>query len=310
MRRVIDVLEQVAKNEVSVLIEGETGTGKELCAEAIHEHSPRAKGPFVVCDLAGINRSLLEGELFGHVRGAFTGATADRTGLLVRADGGTLFLDEIGELDLDLQTRLLRVLEQREVKPIGAHAFRSCDIRVVAATNRDLLEEVNAGRFRQDLYYRLAVMRVKLPPLRARIEDIPLLVRNMLGDRLLELPLETLACLAEYAWPGNIRELRNAIERALSLLKPGAKELSPMLLGMETPGAAAASEAPTANADSFAQARDRMMSTWERHYLKMLMARTEGNLSLASRQAGIERTYLRRMLKKYEIDRSAKDGDD
>jgi two-component system, NtrC family, response regulator len=312
MRKVFEVLEQVAAADSSVLIEGETGTGKELCAEAIHESSPRAKGPFVVCDLAGINRSLLESELFGHVKGAFTGAVSDRHGLIAKADGGTLFLDEIGELDKDLQTRLLRALESKQVKPIGGATFRNCDMRVVAATNRDLAEEVKAGRFRSDLYYRLAVVKVKLPPLRERVDDIPLIVRHMLRHVPIDLPIETLACLAEHAWPGNVRELRNTIERAVSQLKPGATELPPTLLGLETAGAAAATEEAAAgpSADTFALARNRMMSTWEQHYLRMLMTRTDGNLSRASRESGIERTYLRRLLKKYEIQRSGKELDE
>jgi two-component system nitrogen regulation response regulator GlnG len=311
MRRLFELMGRVAQSDSSVLIEGETGTGKEVCAEAIHAASARAQGPFVICDLAGINRTLLESELFGHLRGAFTGAVGDRVGLVAKADGGTLFLDEIGELDKDLQTRLLRLLEQHQYKPIGATTFKTSNLRVVAATNRDLLAEVNAGQFRSDLFYRLAVVRLKLPPLRSRIEDVPILVRQMLRDRPLELPLETLACLAEHAWPGNVRELRNTIERALSLLQPGARELPPVLLGLETPGAAAAaSEAPAqASGDTFAQARDRMLSTWEQHYLRMLMQRADGNLSKASREAGIERTYLRRLLKRYAIARPGKDDD-
>ena len=181
MRELFAVLERVAPSDVAVLIEGETGTGKELCAEAIHAASRRAGKPFIVCDLAGVARSLVESELFGHVRGAFTGADRDREGAFVQADAGTIFIDEIGELDLELQPRLLRALERRQVKPVGGSAYRTVDVRVVAATNRDLQSEVRAGRFREDLYHRLAVVRVRLPSLRERKEDIPLLAQHFLS---------------------------------------------------------------------------------------------------------------------------------
>jgi transcriptional regulator with GAF, ATPase, and Fis domain len=176
MREVYSLLERIAQTDVAVLIEGETGTGKELCAEAIHAAGARAPKPFIICDLAGVSRSLIESELFGHVRGAFTGADRDREGAFTAAHGGTIFIDEVGELELEVQPRLLRALEGRKVKPVGATQYREIDVRVIAATNRDLREEVRAGRFRDDLYHRLAVVKVLLPPLRERKEDIPLLV--------------------------------------------------------------------------------------------------------------------------------------
>jgi DNA-binding NtrC family response regulator len=228
MRELFARLERIATTDATVLITGETGTGKELVAEAVHEHSPRASGPFVVLDCGAIPPNLVESELFGHERGAFTGATSSYIGAFERADGGTVFLDEIGELPLDLQPKLLRVLERKEVRKIGGSKTITVDIRVVAATNRDLGVEVNKGRFREDLYYRLAVARVHVPALRERREDIPLLVEHFLqtlpgGDRT-KLRPETLELMKKHEWPGNVRELRNVIERAVLLSEaPGSE---------------------------------------------------------------------------------------
>ena len=297
MRRLFALLQQIAEVQSDVLVDGETGTGKELCAEGLHARSPRAAGPFVVCDLAGIARPLLESELFGHVRGAFTGAERDRVGLIEQADGGTLFLDEVGELDLALQTRLLRVLDQKQVKPIGGRNYRRVDVRVISATRRDLEHEVREGRFRSDLFFRLAVVRVHLPPLRERFEDLALLTRAFMGERKLLLPPETLAWLAEHSWPGNVRELRNTIERALLQLPPEAIELPPSLLGLSP---VVTRNAPADRA-GFMQSRGRLLSMWERHYLEQLLARTERNLSRAARESGLDRAYLYRLLKKYGL---------
>ncbi|HYH99142.1 sigma 54-interacting transcriptional regulator, partial [Hyalangium sp.] len=212
MREVFTLLERVAPGDSDVLIEGETGTGKEGCAQGIHLESKRNKGPFVIVDLAGIAPTLIESELFGHVKGAFTGAQTDRAGVFERADGGTVFLDEVGELPPDIQPRLLRVLEGRQVKRVGANDYRTVNVRVVAATHVDLESAVKAGKFREDLFHRLAVLRVTLPPLRERPEDIPLLVDTVLqrmGRPPSTLSDQTRALLAQYPWPGNVRELRN-----------------------------------------------------------------------------------------------------
>jgi transcriptional regulator with GAF, ATPase, and Fis domain len=228
MRELFARLERIATTDATVLITGETGTGKELVAEAVHDSSPRASGPFIVLDCGAIPPNLVESELFGHERGAFTGATSTYIGAFERADKGTVFLDEIGELPLDLQPKLLRVLERKEIRRIGGTKTISVDIRVVAATNRDLGVEVNKGRFREDLYYRLAVARVHVPPLRERREDIPLLVDYFLqtlpgGDRT-KLRPETLELMKKHEWPGNVRELRNVIERAVLLSEaPGSE---------------------------------------------------------------------------------------
>jgi len=313
MRQVYSLLERIAQSDVAVLIQGETGTGKELCAEAIHSAGARAKQPFVICDLAGVSRSLIESELFGHVRGAFTGADRDREGAFALAHGGTIFIDEIGELELEMQPRLLRALEQRKVKPVGATGYRDVDVRVIAATNRDLREEVGAGRFRDDLYHRMAVIKVTLPPLRERKEDIPLLVEAFLRrvDRPVTVPPETLALLQEYDWPGNVRELKNVIERGVSLLPPDGSVLDPALLGLE-PGTREGSGAPvtwaTVGAESFREAKERLIAAWERDYVTQLLRKSGGNVSQAARDGGIDRVYLHRLMKKHGIG-SAGDGD-
>jgi transcriptional regulator with GAF, ATPase, and Fis domain len=223
MRRVFSLLEQIAPTDARLLIEGETGTGKELVAEAVHGASRRADRPLVVVDCSTVSPTLIESELFGHLRGSFTGAVSDRAGAFESADGGTVFLDEIGELPLDLQPNLLRVLERGEVRRVGANTHRPVDVRVIAATNRALAQEVERGRFREDLYYRLAVITVRMPPLRERPDDIALLARHfeaLFAGRVpgaAPLPDTAMTAFMRRSWPGNIRELRNAVERALLL---------------------------------------------------------------------------------------------
>jgi len=228
IQRTIELLRRAAKSEITVLIEGETGTGKELAARAIHAESERRDGPFIAINCGAIPESLIESELFGHEKGAFTGATSARPGCFERADGGTIFLDEIGELRSELQTRLLRVLQERRVQRLGSSADQPVDIRVVAATNRDLRAEVEGRRFREDLYYRLAAFTVRLPALRERMEDVPLLaqafldrVRRRQGRPRGGFTPEALRALTAYAWHGNVRELENAIERA-TIVEDGA----------------------------------------------------------------------------------------
>jgi len=219
IRQVVEMIRRVAPSEATVLIEGESGTGKELVAQAIHELSDRHKAPFVAVNCAAIPRELLESELFGHRRGAFTGAVRDRLGKFEQASGGTLFLDEVGELPLDLQPKLLRALQEREIEPVGG-ATRSIDVRLVAATNRHLESAMRSGAFREDLFYRLAVVPLQLPPLRARREDVPLLLEHFLashGRSDIEISTEFLERLRAYDWPGNVRELQNVIERSLVL---------------------------------------------------------------------------------------------
>jgi two-component system NtrC family response regulator len=220
MQDVFDVVQRVAPTEASVLITGESGTGKELIARAIHQGGPRSKEPFVAINCAAIPANLLESELFGHVRGAFTGAVRDRAGKFVDADGGTLFLDEVGEMPIELQPKLLRVLQEMEIEPVGGKV-RSVDVRIVAATNQDVETAMQEGRFREDLYYRLAVIPIELPPLRERVDDIPLLVRHFLERFSAGSPTDisdvALESMVAYAWPGNVRELQNAVERMVVL---------------------------------------------------------------------------------------------
>ncbi|ADO75513.1 RNA polymerase sigma factor 54 [Stigmatella aurantiaca DW4/3-1] len=299
MRELFTLLERLAAGDSDVLVQGETGTGKELCAEAIHQQSKRSQGPFVIVDLAGVAPSLIESELFGHVKGAFTGAQGDRAGAFERANGGTVFLDEVGELPLELQPRLLRALERRQVKRVGANDYRTVAMRVVAATHVDLEGAVKAGKFRRDLFHRLAVLRVTLPPLRERPEDIPLLVDTVL--RRMEKPPgalseQTRALLAQYPWPGNVRELRNVVEQVVNLGEESLPEMTPDPLELSAGAGSAGLDLP------FKEAKERLIEGFERDYFRSLMERCEGNVSRASREAGIDRFYLRKLLKKHGLD--------
>jgi two-component system, NtrC family, nitrogen regulation response regulator GlnG len=300
MREAFTLLERMASGDADVLIQGETGTGKELCAEALHREGRRGtSGPFVIVDLAGLTPSLIESELFGHVKGAFTGAHADRAGAFERANGGTVFLDEVGELPLEVQPRLLRALERRQVKRVGANDYRKVDIRVVAATHVNLEEAVKQGRFREDLFHRLAVLRVQLPPLRERLEDIPLLVDTVL-ERLGKPPSvlseQTRALLAQYPWPGNVRELRNVVERVVNLGEEALPEMPTQVdLRVSRPRASVDPELP------FKEAKEQLIEGFERDYLKSLLERCGGNISRAAREAGIARLYVRKLLKKHGL---------
>jgi transcriptional regulator with GAF, ATPase, and Fis domain len=302
MRQVFALLERAAAGDTDVLLQGETGSGKDLAAEALHEHGPRRRGPFVVCDVAAMAPTLIESELFGHVRGAFTGAVGNRAGAFEQADGGTLFLDEVGELPLELQPRLLRALERRQVKRVGADRYTTVDVRVVAATHKRLDQEVQAGRFRQDLYHRLSMVTASLPPLRDRLEDLPLLVDTMLArlgvaaKREILLSSETQLLLRTYNWPGNVRELRNVIERAVKLgmeptLPANTNDLGNAPAGTKTKGA----DLP------FKEAKERLVIAFERDYVADLMSRCDHNVSLAAREAGIARVYLHRLLQKHGL---------
>lgn len=304
MRRVFALLERASQSDASILLIGESGTGKELAARAVHENSPRSKGPFVVFDCGAASDTLIASDLFGHVRGAFTGADRDRPGAFASAHQGTLFLDEIGDLPLELQPKLLRLLEAGEVTPLGTTRLDRYDVRVVAATHRDVWKEVGRGTFRGDLYYRLAVVEVHLPPLRQRQEDVPDLTRLFLersGATGLELEVEVkgdnLRRLLDYHWPGNVRELRNVISRAVALRQPGADfSQMPILL---RPTAGDNEAAMVFRADKpFHDAKAELVARFERSYLADLLTRVGGNLSEAARQAGVERKYLYKLLEK------------
>lgn len=298
MRATFALLERVAPSDATVLLTGETGTGKERAAESIHTASRRADGPFLVLDCGAIPASLLESELFGHERGAFTGATERRAGIFEEADGGTVFLDEIGELPVELQPKLLRVLESKTIRRIGSNAQRSVDVRLIAATHRDLRELVNSGAFRSDLYFRLAVIEISLPALRRRPEDIPALVEHFADqldadaaarERLADPAL--LAQLRRAAWPGNVRELRNAIERCIVM------EQAPSATSAPGDGFVVDPSEP------YSAAKRRVLDEFERRYLTSLLALHGGNVSKAAREAGMDRVYVYKLLRKHDIRR-------
>ncbi len=306
MRSVFTVLERTAPSAATLLVLGETGTGKEVCAQAVHEASPRRAGPLVVIDCGAIPHHLIESELFGHRRGAFTGADGDRVGAFEAASGGTLFLDEVGELPLELQPKLLRVVESRSVQRLGETTRRAVDVRVVAATHRDLEAEVTRGRFRQDLYYRLAVVTLRLPPLRERGDDVLFLAQHLLATlgRADAIDVEEpsiRSALLGYAWPGNVRELRNALERAIHL---GAAHALPMTGAPApvTPSGPSEPSPPAAGPDlPFKEAKEQLVVAFERAYVERLMQKHDGNISAASREADIDRNYLYRLLKKHGL---------
>lgn len=293
MRHLFAVLERAARSDVTVLLEGESGVGKEVLARSLHESSARAEGPFIAVDCGAIPANLMEAELFGHEKGAFTGADAARLGLFEQAQGGTLFLDEVGELPLEMQPKLLRVLETKEVRPLGGTAVRKLDCRVVAATNRRLHESSQKGEFRQDLYYRLAVARVTVPPLRDRPDDVlPLateLLRVAQRDRSAVLPTDLAALLLGYRWPGNVRELRNVVERFALL---GVRD-APALFdaqAQERGGAADLSTLP------YHEARRVALERFERSYLPAVLTRAGGVVAKAAELAEVARPSFYRML--------------
>jgi DNA-binding NtrC family response regulator len=349
MREIYSIIEKIAPTATTIVIDGETGTGKEVVAQTIHSLSPRARNELVVFDCGAVPPNLIESELFGHDKGSFTGAVMTRTGLFEQADGGTLFLDELGELPLDLQPKLLRVLEQREVRRVGSTRPQKVDVRIIAATNRNLDDEVRAGRFRQDLYYRLSVVRLHLPSLRDRPDDIPLLVQHFLdtgsynrtpsGDvRVRGVERDAMAALQGYAWPGNVRELLNVIERAVSFCDRPAIELADLpdalrsahapaiplrsamprhvtATGPQT-GAALQPTPPATPSEllgvgvTFKDAKERWVATFERDYIVQLLRRHGGNISHAARAADIDRKYFRKLMRKYDIEAAGVDADD
>ncbi|NDC53350.1 MAG: sigma-54-dependent Fis family transcriptional regulator [Planctomycetia bacterium] len=316
MQEVFKQIALVAPTDLPVLITGETGTGKELAARAIHAHGPRAAGPFLATSLAALAPSVIESELFGHVRGAFTGATADRQGLFELAAGGTILLDEIGEAPPEVQVKLLRVLEQREITPVGSAVPRPVDVRVIAATNRDLTAAIGAGGFRGDLYHRLNVFPIVLPPLRARLDDVPALVawfRDRFSDAAPQVGAAFLAALRERPWPGNVRELRHAVEYACTVARGAALEpdhLPPAAAG-EPRATGSATDAALAGAvrawiaarwpASGAEAGDlhgELVGLVETALAEEALARTAGNRTAAARILGVDRATFRAKLER------------
>ena len=307
MRVSFALMEKAAGSDATVLLEGETGTGKGQAAEAIHRASARASKPFVVVDCGAIPANLLESELFGHEKGAFTGALARRGGAFEEAAGGTIFLDEIGELPLDLQPKLLRAIENRHVRALGTSVYRPVDVRIIAATNRDLRGEVNQGRFRADLFFRLSVVRIVMPPVRQRPEDMELLVRKLLRGLGASEPSLARFCapafvsgLSRSAWPGNVRELRNYLERCLVFEEP-------MPLGEDhganpgNGGAPASGAAVIDPAVAYAEARRQALEAFEQLYVRALLEAHGGRVSAAAEAAGIGRVYLYRLMRRHGV---------
>ncbi len=292
MRRLYPLCHKLAASSVPVIIEGETGTGKEALAESLHEQGPLASGPFVVFDCTAVSPNLVESELFGHERGAFTGAVNARKGVFEQASGGTLLIDEIGDLALALQPKLLRAIERSEIRRVGADRSMHVDVRILAATRRDLDHEVQVGLFRDDLFHRLAVARIELPPLRARHGDVSVLARHFcreLGADPHILDHELLRRWEDYAWPGNVRELRNAVARQLALGehafletfdRPWRKDAVERVLAMDLP---------------LSQARERMVEEFERRYIERALAKHEGIVSHAARASGVARRHFQRL---------------
>lgn len=296
MNKVFEAVTQISDTPANILIVGESGTGKELIARAVHDQSSRSHGPLIPVNCAAIPETLLESELFGYVRGAFTDAKKDRKGLFHEAQGGSLFLDEIGEIPLPLQAKLLRVIEDKEVRPLGANRTEKVDVRIIVASNRELGELVSEGRFRQDLYYRLNVIRIELPPLRERSQDVPLLIDHFIrkySDRsarkVTGISEEALAALMRYSWPGNVRELEHAIERAMLLGKGeqiAAMDLPPELL--------AQSDREVTLTEALS--RRFTLKTLEQEYIKKVLQATGGNKTETAGILGVDRTTLYRKL--------------
>ena len=326
MRELFALLERVAQTEASLVIQGETGTGKGTVAAALHEHSPRASGPFVVFDCASVSRSLIESELFGHERGAFTGAVGQHKGFLEQASGGTLFIDQIEDLTLELQPKLLRALEEKSFRRVGGAGTLHFDARVIAASRKDLRAEVAAATFREDLYFRLSVFVLGLPPLRDRREDIPCLVDAFAHRAAWEGYTPAVKRLFQgHDWPGNLRELRNAVERAQHLAQlPGGLTADALFGGSDPsvsarrpaeppssfkpePPSGASAQGGAADAlpafydGTFKDTKDRLVSAFEREYLVRLLARSGGNIARAAREADLDRKYLYSLLKKYDL---------
>jgi DNA-binding NtrC family response regulator len=302
MRRVFETIQKVAETDLSVLIRGESGTGKELVAQALHNRSSRRNRPFITVNCAAISRELVESELFGHEKGSFTGADSRRMGRFEAADGGTIFLDEIGDMALETQAKVLRVLQERKLERVGSTQSIEVDVRVISATHRDLEKEVAADEFREDLYYRLKVVEIELPPLRDRTEDIPALAHRFLGqvaERLGREPKplspEALARLTRHAWPGNVRELRNVLEQAAVLASGEVIEVADLHL----PGGSTVSDAEPDMGDgvSFGDAKKQTVESFERSFLLRALRENDGNVSRTAQAIGMVRQSLQQKIR-------------
>ena len=325
MRQIFSILEKISPTNATVIIEGETGTGKEVVARAIHQHSTRKNKPFIVFDCSAVAPNLIESELFGHMKGSFTGAVATRKGAFEEANGGTIFLDEIGELSPDLQPKLLRALEQREIKKVGSNESAPIDVRVICATNRNLRKEVAENRFREDLYYRLSVVKIHLPPLCERPDDIPFLIERVLANskfnltpdgklKITSVEDDALKILHRYQWPGNVREMVNFLERVVPLVDGNAirgQDASFVFQEMERDDEEATERMSIDMGLPFKEAKQKIVENFEKDYLAALLRRNNYNISKTAREAGIDRKHIRNLLKKYGIiGEDARDEDD
>lgn len=299
-RELFGRIARIAPGEATVLLHGETGTGKEVVARAIHEASSRRGGPFVVVDCGAIPESLFESELFGHAKGAFTGAVSAHRGAFLAADKGTLFLDEIGELPAADQAKLLRALESRTVRRVGETHHQPVDVRILAATHRDLARMVSRGELREDLYFRLAVVPLAVPPLRERAEDVPLLLEHFARGAPLGLDAQAIAELSTRPWPGNVRELRNVVDRLLALGPADALAAPPHDTSRRTDVRAALPDVPLD--EPFKDVRDRWLSHLEREYIRGWIERTGGRTTEIADRIGLDRTYVYRLIKKHRLD--------
>jgi len=311
MQEIFDVIENIAPTSSTILITGESGTGKELVARAIHNRSTRKDMPFIVINCAAIPVHLLESELFGHKKGSFTGAIADKKGLFEEADEGTIFLDEIGEIPPTIQVKLLRILQEGEIRAVGEVNARNVDVRLIAATNRDLTTLVREGGFREDLYYRVNVINIALPPLRERSDDIPLLAYHFLQvyssrmkKRIDKISVDALQALQNYSWVGNVRELENVIERAVVLAGGDAINSQDLPAKVLSESFYLVSEEGGLDITKFSykEAKNRALTSFNRAYLSSLLKEARGNISFASERAGMDRSNFKKLIKKYAID--------
>ncbi|MEZ4226467.1 MAG: sigma 54-interacting transcriptional regulator [Polyangiaceae bacterium] len=306
MRQLFVMLDRVSRSDSTVLIEGESGTGKELAATEIVRRGARSAAPFIIVDCSAISPNLIESELFGHTKGAFTGADRTRVGAFEAAHGGTIFLDEVGEMPLDMQPKLLRALEAREIRRTGENEARKIDVRVIAATNRSLEREVNRGRFREDLYFRLSVVTVRMPPLRRRLDDLELLIRVILRSLNAEeaghlFTHNVLADMRRHEWPGNVRELRNYVERSVVLEQAAPASERRSGTSMLPPRPTSHAPAGTDLDQPFRVAKEQVVFEFEQRYLKALLDWAGGNVSKAARKAKMDRMYLYRLLQRHDL---------
>jgi DNA-binding NtrC family response regulator len=298
MRALFNQLVRLEGSKINLLINGESGTGKELIARAIHEHSPVRRGPLVVVNCGALDRNLARSELFGHQRGAFTGAVQRQLGAFEAAEGGTLFLDEIGELPLDVQPVLLRALESRVITPVGSHQERPVDVRLIAATHRDLPAAVAAGTFREDLLYRICVVTLTVPPLRERLDDVPVIAESLARRRGARLPADFVAALSQHRWPGNVRELCNAVDAFLAIGAVPRARNDARGKGVESTLKSFVDPTRT-----YAEQKQELVDLFTRAYLERLLETTSGNQSEAARLSGLERSYLGKLVARLGLKR-------